>query len=395
MSQVPTVALCHPFDPWGTKIGGLETFSREFIRHAPERWSIRLLGVTEDSSVPVGTIVERQFEGRPVSFLPIMQVSEGDINKPPVSLAGSLTFRFVKNIFLRWFVVKRFLSDGVTSLDLRRVEFSFLAAAVSMPFCQMLHGEGVPPLAMDSVLRRHRYVHTLAERHAVKTSYRFFVVADDIARRIKATYPAQSNKIETVTTWYNSNFFYPAPFEAVDEVRIFFCGRLDSFKDPEMMLKTVFLLKQRGWNVKFHYAGPSDPHRLPTYSKVSDVTVRHGTLDAKSVGEVIRHCHVCLLTSLFEGMPRVVIESLGCGRPVVVSNLPQLRPVVRRGVNGVIAERHEPECYADGLVTMLGAIRRDEVSPSALAASVADFSPSFQLGKVYSAHEEIARLGMD
>ena len=41
------------------------------------------------------------------------------------------------------------------------------------------------------------------------------------------------------------------------------------------------------------------------------------------------------------------------GKPVVVSNIPQLKSIVKDGENGLIAEIHTPECYASKVLKIM------------------------------------------
>ena len=40
-----SVAMMHPFDPRGSKVGGLETYTRDFIRFYPADFQVLLIGV--------------------------------------------------------------------------------------------------------------------------------------------------------------------------------------------------------------------------------------------------------------------------------------------------------------------------------------------------------------
>ncbi|MCG5478993.1 glycosyltransferase family 4 protein [Sinorhizobium alkalisoli] len=51
---------------------------------------------------------------------------------------------------------------------------------------------------------------------------------------------------------------------------------------------------------------------------------------------LINLADVCVLTSMREGLPRVVMQYLAGGRPCVVSQLPGLDEVVKHGVNGIV-----------------------------------------------------------
>ena len=66
-----------------------------------------------------------------------------------------------------------------------------------------------------------------------------------------------------------------------------------------------------------------------------------------------------ILTSTFEGNPRVVSESMSRGTPVVTYDIRYgPRDLVRDGVDGVLVTRHEPDALAEALVGLLQDPRR-------------------------------------
>ena len=48
-----------------------------------------------------------------------------------------------------------------------------------------------------------------------------------------------------------------------------------------------------------------------------------------------------VLTSAREGLPRVAVQSLAAGCPMVVQELPGIDEIINHGRNGVIAEGHD------------------------------------------------------
>lgn len=60
-----------------------------------------------------------------------------------------------------------------------------------------------------------------------------------------------------------------------------------------------------------------------------------------------------LLTSMREGLPRVVVQSLAGGRPVVTTDLPGIREVVKTNVNGVVTPSDDLAPTADVVADLL------------------------------------------
>ncbi|WP_018237161.1 glycosyltransferase [Ensifer sp. BR816] len=69
--------------------------------------------------------------------------------------------------------------------------------------------------------------------------------------------------------------------------------------------------------------------------------------------QLINLADVCVLTSMREGLPRVVMQYLAGGRPCVVSELPGLEEVVRNGVNGVVTPAQDVAAAAAAVADLL------------------------------------------
>jgi glycosyltransferase involved in cell wall biosynthesis len=62
---------------------------------------------------------------------------------------------------------------------------------------------------------------------------------------------------------------------------------------------------------------------------------------------------LCLLCSMREGLPRVVMQYLAGGKPCVACDLPGLREVLRPGINGVITPADDLAAVADATAALL------------------------------------------
>lgn len=390
------ICLIHPFDPRGQKVGGLETYIRDFITFHPDDTDLLFIGVDSAGDLNLGEIHKLTFRGRTFDFLPILHYSDQQAREAARSVRASLTGQFFMALLRNFGTVSRLIRARRCSIDLRRVEFSWLPAVLRLPFIQMLHGEGVPKLQMDSLLRRYSFVHNAGERFAMATSAKFLCVNPYITERLQKTYPRQKEKIDTLWTWVNTDIFKPQPLPRdMTTFRIVFAGRLDEFKDPPLMFRTIDRLQQlMQEKIEFHYIGTSDPHRFAEFSSIENITVRHGFKDAAGMAATLASAHAGILTSEFEGMPRCVLETLAVGRPVVAVHLPQLEAVIRDGESGYLVRRSDSkadvvERLAHRFINVRDAIATGEMDSSRIAANIRTFTPGTQLARVFRYHQEI------
>jgi len=225
------ICLIHPFDPRGKKVGGLETYIRDFITFHPANTDLLFIGVDSIGELSLGDVHRITFRGRAFDFMPILRYSDEQAREAARTIRSSLTGQFFVALLRHFGTIAKLVRARQCSVDLRRVEFSWLPALLRRPFIQMLHGEGAPNARMDSLLRRYAFVHQAGERFAMAASEKFLCVNPYITERLQNAYPRQKDKIDTLWTWVNTDVFVPQPFPpATTPFRVAFAGRLDEFK---------------------------------------------------------------------------------------------------------------------------------------------------------------------
>jgi glycosyltransferase involved in cell wall biosynthesis len=375
-------------DPRGSKVGGLETYIRDFIKFLPQGWTALLIGVDGVGDLPLGRVKVLEREGRDFLFLPIVHYAEAKQRAAAKSIKGSITFRFAIALYRYFRPIRALLKTHGFTVDLRRVEFSPFIRMTGRPFAQMLHGEGAPDMAMDSMLRKYSFVHNWHERFAICACRHLLCVNPGLVDRLRAKYPKHANKVGWVGTWADISVFRPSDFPSGAMVHLAFVGRLDDFKDPPLMFRTIAELRRR-MPISFHYAGTSDPYRFAEFGQIMDITVLHGYLSKEGINSLLANCHAGLLCSHFEGMPRSVLETLACGRPVISTDLEQLRHLIARGKNGEIVNSRNPADLADAVARVTEQIRRNELMPQEIHRSMLSYTPEAQLSKMYDLHAKM------
>jgi len=390
------IGLLHPFDIRGTKVGGLETYLRDFVAFCPQNTRIVFVGVDAIGDLTLGQIQEVSFRGRTFEFMPVIHYPDEKAREAARTIRESITAQFFAGVIRHFPAVARALRQRRCSVDLRRVEFAWVPFVLRVPFVQMLHGEGVPRLRMDSLLQKYNFVHSIGERFAMAACQRFLCVNPLITERLRQTYARHAAKIDTLWTWVNTNIFRPQPMpESIEPFRVVFAGRLDEFKVPSLMFKTMARLREKlSGKLEFHYLGTSNPSRFPEFAAIEEITVCHGFRDAGGMAAILMRAHAGILTSEMEGMPRFVLETLAVGRPVVAVHLPQLEAVIRDGESGYLVAREQSEsklveALARRFVDVRNAIADGRMKPAPIAEKIRNFTPQSQLARVYRLHQEI------
>jgi glycosyltransferase involved in cell wall biosynthesis len=73
------------------------------------------------------------------------------------------------------------------------------------------------------------------------------------------------------------------------------------------------------------------------------------------MSEIFGRSHiVCLPSSYREGVPKVLIEAASSGRPIVTTDMPGCREIVRDGENGYLVPPRDGEAVARALKRLIG-----------------------------------------
>ncbi|MGQ0741107.1 MAG: glycosyltransferase family 4 protein [Alphaproteobacteria bacterium] len=81
------------------------------------------------------------------------------------------------------------------------------------------------------------------------------------------------------------------------------------------------------------------PQRAQVEAQVASLGLQRNVIFMGYRGDpeaLIALADLCLLTSLREGLPRVLMQYLAAGKPCAACNLPGLGEVLRHGVNGIV-----------------------------------------------------------
>ncbi|MDW8103166.1 MAG: glycosyltransferase family 4 protein [Anaerolineae bacterium] len=117
-------------------------------------------------------------------------------------------------------------------------------------------------------------------------------------------------------------------------------------------------LRQFYPHVVFLLVGPSDdgnPARIPVEElqawDAAGVVRYLGPRD--DVRNLMAIADMVVLPSYREGLPRVLVEGAAMGKPLVATDIPGCREVVRHGINGLLVSPRNPIALAEAIETLL------------------------------------------
>lgn len=129
-------------------------------------------------------------------------------------------------------------------------------------------------------------------------------------------------------------------------------------KGIKEFVRAAIILKERGIPARFVLVGEPDYHNPATVEEEHLIRWRDAGIVEwwgwqEDMPQVLGESHVVVLPSYREGLPKVLLEASACARPIVATDVPGCREVVRHGENGLLVPARNPEALADAIATLI------------------------------------------
>ncbi len=114
------------------------------------------------------------------------------------------------------------------------------------------------------------------------------------------------------------------------------------------------IVKSRYPDSVFELVGPEDPSpdgisikEIESFTDDETLAYSGSTIDVRPF---IKACHVYVLPSYHEGMPRTVLEAMAIGRPILTTDVPGCRDTVKPDANGWLVPKANAEALANKMI---------------------------------------------
>ena len=160
-------------------------------------------------------------------------------------------------------------------------------------------------------------------------------------------------------------------------------------KDPVTFVRVAARVRQAVPRARFLLVGDGSLR-----TAVERVRAEEGLQDAlvltgwrRDIPEIMDACDVMVLTSLHEGLPRVVPEAMACGRPMVATAVDGTPEAVAEGVTGYLFRPGDVDTAAERIIRLLG----DPEAARRLGNEALGRAPEFDIGEMVRRQEQMYR----
>lgn len=132
-------------------------------------------------------------------------------------------------------------------------------------------------------------------------------------------------------------------------------GRMTFQKAQDVLLDSVNLLKKNYQNFSLTIIGEGkEKNNLLKYVKENSlenfVNIEYYKED---IFDYLRNFDILILSSRFEGIPYIMLESMAIGLPVIVTDVGGISNVIKNDINGILVKEESPEDIKNAILSIV------------------------------------------
>jgi glycosyltransferase involved in cell wall biosynthesis len=369
MNRKPSVTIFYQFNPWNSSIGGIQSVICDLIKYAPPEFEIRLVGTGEHYN-KLGEWQQRELSGRVLEFMPVIPVEEDNVRRWIPT-----TLKYTKAL-----IGKDFSSDF---MHFHRIEPTLVSRKWKGEKSLFIHNDiqqQMKPTKGKKALLWQYFpsLYFVLENQLIKRLDRLYSCNTESTEFYRQHYPHLAPRIESIKNPVDLDRFYPLQDQQKEDKRkelcrtlnlpddirfILFAGRLHPQKDPLLLINIIKILQDVNIHLLIVGEGElrseieAEIQRLNLSKQITLI----GALPQEKLINLHQVSTACILTSVYEGLPIVVLEALSCGIPVVSTPCGETPRILIPG-SGEISVDRSPETIAQSLIQILKHPERYPVS---------------------------------
>lgn len=393
--------IIYPTDPLGPKVGGAETFLKGFIKNAPEDFDVAFIGISSDRQKrPPKKWIKLKLGNREFNFLALF--FEKDENKKttiPLSLRFTLALRLSP------------INISNKLLVFNRIEPAILYRSAKCPKVAIIHSDVQKQTergGSEVLWSKFPRLYFIFEKLIITSMDHVYTVSNNSLEFYRSKYPERKKMFSFLPTWADTDIFYPKDEPKfsirsnllslnndlpIDEKWILFVGRLQKVKAPIRLIDTFMEYYRKDTTACLIIIGEGNLREAMVLHvkkmKMENKVFFLGNVSQETLALFYRGSDVLLLTSNFEGMPMCVLEALGCGLPVISTNVGEVKRVVKNEFSGEVVESVSPKIISQSIEKVLS--NPDIYSKDNCIKAISEYTPQKVLKPVYGTVRKLYR----
>jgi glycosyltransferase involved in cell wall biosynthesis len=178
-------------------------------------------------------------------------------------------------------------------------------------------------------------------------------------------------------------------------IRVLLATRLIYDKGIEEYVQAARILKEGGIEIEFLMAGAADagnPSAVPEQAisrwQAERLLIPLGHID--DMHSLLKQVDIVVLPSYREGTPRILLEAASCGLPIVATDVPGCREIVKHQVNGLLVPVKNPYSLANAIKYLAeNPHERERMGKEGRRIAVEEFSEKLVIRETLSVYREL------
>ncbi|MBN1588254.1 MAG: glycosyltransferase family 4 protein, partial [Pirellulales bacterium] len=187
--------------------------------------------------------------------------------------------------------------------------------------------------------------------------------------------------------------FAPAP-EPSEPMVIVLPARLLYDKGVAEFVDAARILTSKKYNVRCILVGDRDPENPSVVTQKQIQRWQNERVvefwgHQEDMPAVLAQAHIVCLPSYREGLPKALLEAASCGKPIVTTNVPGCREIVRDGFNGLLIPARNSVALAEALTKLIDDRKlRQQMGSRGREMVLAEFSEQTVVSETLSLYQE-------
>ena len=224
------------------------------------------------------------------------------------------------------------------------------------------------------------------------------VCSEDLVRLGNAVDP--ESEFLCVPNGVETKRFIPISRPQNPKVKILFIGRLIPRKGFQRVVRALPYVRERATNpfeieVVGTGAAQSELDELAQTLGVSDLIKYVGMVPYDQLEKSYQYADIFVLTSLSEGMPSVILEAMGCGLPVLASDVGGNNEIVKEGENGFLINGDDIDNLAEKLTLLVNDDQLREKMGARSREMALEYDWANIMGKYNELYESYSKKSVD